>query len=1056
MNTIKNNEQKLLTPFFVLRYPLLPLNELVGFYNFATTNGEAKSIKYLLNERFQDPLLKEAIYLASPVLYNELIKYQRQPQDFTQQEAERLFDSIFKYFIRASSRCTPFGLFAGCTAGDIRTSTNLLVQPGSDVVRHLRLDMDFLCNLAIHLSKIPMVREQLTYEPNNSLYKCKGKIRYVEYRFHKGNTRTHHLVNLELDQLLGYVLRISKSGEKYSVIVSKVMDNFDVNEIETKTYVDSLIENKVIQSSLEPNVSGEEYFETLINVVNNLEGTNETIDKVRTIIGAIDNMIRAIRTKQSSVEDYKDVFNLLSELEANIEEGKLFQMDTVKKHRGISLSESLVEEIHQTVNTISLFSNFNYLKYSKLETFKRAFTERYENALVKLTDVLDSEIGIGYKQGKSIADYYDTSSPKEDIFRKLCYSKYNDFLKSNDGSNVIYITDSNLKDFFPRRQPSLPDSFNVMLNLYSSHEEAGENRYLFDIITVSPSTSSLLGRFCHADQILKDKVIDLTKMEALQQSNAIIAEIVHLPQSRIGNILSRPHLREYEIEYLAKSTLPKENRISIDDLYLRMDGGELKLFSKKLKKQILPKLASAHNYSFNSLSAYHLLCDLQNQGYVGMQSWDWADLSSESFLPRVQYKSAILSAARWLLKVPDFKLTSKTALEEFLPLFSTYKDRNNIPDYVLYKEGDNKLLINIASKIGIGQLFKILKKNHSVTLHEAIWTDQKEVSVKEISGDSVYTNEIIVPFLKEPKEQMESSQEIKFFESRKTKRTFFPGSEWLFIKVYAREISFRGILKQLAPFISKKKKSGALEKWFFIRYADPRPHLRLRFKSDQRNRQSQLLTEIHELFASSLSSGKIYSLVVDSYVRELERYGENTIDISEDIFQLQSDLILNIHFKSPKNIKRSLEGLTVRLIDNMTEHLLPLLTDRASFYEQMFVNYGKEFRYDSSKQLKENFQNQYRNQTAELNYCLDENIEQVFAGVKSFGTYDKKLRHLCWGIIELRGAGGIQEILSSFIHMLVNRMFEQDQRLKEFFLYYCLFRTYKTKVHLQKKLKQND
>ena len=54
---------------YALRTPLLPIN----YYRDLTTRLEISDDK-LLNE-FKNPMIREAIFLASPVLYKEIIKW---------------------------------------------------------------------------------------------------------------------------------------------------------------------------------------------------------------------------------------------------------------------------------------------------------------------------------------------------------------------------------------------------------------------------------------------------------------------------------------------------------------------------------------------------------------------------------------------------------------------------------------------------------------------------------------------------------------------------------------------------------------------------------------------------------------------------------------------------------------------------------------------------------------------------------------------------------------------------------------------------------------------
>src|ERR1700677_4048759 len=92
------------TPYFfhpdlVLRTPRLPLpGEL-----------SAQTIPVLLS----DPLFLESLYIASPVVYDECSKWKQ--GDINTKKIEKLTATIIKYYLRSSSRSTPFGLFSGCS-----------------------------------------------------------------------------------------------------------------------------------------------------------------------------------------------------------------------------------------------------------------------------------------------------------------------------------------------------------------------------------------------------------------------------------------------------------------------------------------------------------------------------------------------------------------------------------------------------------------------------------------------------------------------------------------------------------------------------------------------------------------------------------------------------------------------------------------------------------------------------------------------------------------------------------------------------------------------------
>ena len=151
---------------------------------------------------------------------------------------------------------------------------------------------------------------------------------------------------------------------------------------------------------------------------------------------------------------------------------------------------------------------------------------------------------------------------------------------------------------------------------------------------LSANAGNLLARFSYGDAQLLEHLKQITNLEQQMQPDKIIAEIAHLPEARTGNILKRPHLREYEIPYLAKSTLPLSQQITIDDLWVSIQNNRIILTSKKRNKEVLPRLTNAHNYESKALPIYHFLCDLQSQNKKTSLGFSWPRLADDHpFLP---------------------------------------------------------------------------------------------------------------------------------------------------------------------------------------------------------------------------------------------------------------------------------------------------------------------------------------------------------------------------------------------------------------------------------------
>src|SRR4029077_9570790 len=97
----------------------------------------------------------------------------------------------------------------------------------------------------------------------------------------------------------------------------------------------------------------------------------------------------------------------------------------------------------------------------------------------------------------------------------------------------------------------------------------------------------------------------------------------------------------------------------------------------------------------------------------------------------------------------------------------------------------------------------------------------------------------------------------------------------------------------VAPLAAEALRSGQARRWFFIRFADPEPHLRVRFAGDPAWLWRELLPAFHEAARPWLDDGRVHRVQLDTYEREVERYGgPGGIELAEAVFSADSDAVL--------------------------------------------------------------------------------------------------------------------------------------------------------------------
>ena len=83
----------------IVRTPSIPFNDDIS--------------EAFLKKILDDATFLEALYLASPVLYQEAMNW-KEGKISDPKKLQKIPISLGKYYLRMCSRCTPFGLFAGC------------------------------------------------------------------------------------------------------------------------------------------------------------------------------------------------------------------------------------------------------------------------------------------------------------------------------------------------------------------------------------------------------------------------------------------------------------------------------------------------------------------------------------------------------------------------------------------------------------------------------------------------------------------------------------------------------------------------------------------------------------------------------------------------------------------------------------------------------------------------------------------------------------------------------------------------------------------------------
>ena len=113
-----------------------------------------------------------------------------------------------------------------------------------------------------------------------------------------------------------------------------------------------------------------------------------------------------------------------------------------------------------------------------------------------------------------------------------------------------------------------------------------------------------------------------------------------------------------------------------------------------------------------------------------------------------------------------------------------------------------------------------------------------------------------------------------------TQRNFILGDHWLFFKIYTGYKTSDKILTEvIKPVATSLQKANVISQWFYIRYADPQHHIRVRFYLPDPAKIGLVIQQLRPYFQHFMNEDLIWKVQTDTYEREIERYGVNTIEL---------------------------------------------------------------------------------------------------------------------------------------------------------------------------------
>lgn len=839
-----------------------------------------------------DPFIRSALAIGSPSLLDAL---DRTGVDDKDKDALRLRSKLRRFLVRMSTRPTPYGMFAGVAAASWGDITDICID--SAWRTRTRVDMDWLLRFAMTSEANPIIRNQLRWFATTAVWHHYDRVILSE-RVPVLAGRPATRISVAAKPVVLRALELAKEPIPYSVLAKRLAAEFPaaapgridrvlqqlwehgflLTELLPPLTIDDPI--KWVRDRLAPIMGGKPLCVQLDALVRSMDACDRgPIERVPGFLRKAAAHAVALGPTQTEMP---------------------LQVDLAFLTTARNLSSVIADEAARTAELLFRLTPMPDGP-PNIAGYRQAFAGRYGvDREVPLLELLDPEWGLGpvgqYGWGSGGLESPQANRRAETLQHLA--------LGAIRKRQLVVELDEELLGKLQAPMPAagrLPPSIDLNLFVLASSSAAidsGEFQIMLGPNVGAPTAGRNIGRFAH---LLGHDVCAALERSARADEkyhpNQIVAEVVTLPRTfRYANVVVRPAVRRYEINHGVSAGVPPECVIPLNQLAVGLREGRFYVRWVPRDLEVLFTLGHMLN-SDQSSRECHFLSEVSRDGVAQLSGFNWGPAAGYPFLPRVQAGRIILQCAQWRLD----KIHGQVPVDrpnEFASWFAHWCEYWQVPRRVYMSWADNRLLYDLNDPGQVEDLRGELvhtKGHGQCLLQEAIPGPEHAWLPSADGGRRIV--ELVVPLALRTVTP-EAVRTIHRPASRITcdVRLRPPGSDWLFLKLYGPRSGendlLAGPIRRLCEEICEAQ---IVHAWFFLRYADPEAHLRLRFSGPPERITNMLLPHLCGWAAALISDGRCQKFAFDTYEREVERYGgPEAVVVSETLFATDSQCVTGL------------------------------------------------------------------------------------------------------------------------------------------------------------------
>ena len=998
----------------LVRSPLLPIERYLELQGEGQPGHEAE-----LSRAVRDPVVQRAMAVASPSLFGQLGRPPSRPSAL-----RRWRLAVLRYLIRMSTRSTPYGLNAAVSLARWGKETDL--ELSSDEVVRARLDMGLLAALIGELEgRREVVRElQLTTHPTVTVRAGRA---FLPERLGGGSGAFE--VSVRATRTVLRVLELCRGAPTpFGELAAALAEDFPDAGPRIEELIHTLLREGLLVSELQPPLTRGDPARYLLLRLDRLAAARAERDRLAAAIAACE------RWELLNAADGAELFSALlgtarAVATAPPEEAPV-RVDMMRPLAGERIAPAVGAEAARAAELLLRLTPV-HSGSAALNSYRDRFVDRYPPPTeVPLMDLIQPDVGLGPVDLRAdVAPERPVEGATQRRNRRLLEIATSAL---RAGELAVELDGDVGADLETRPSTeALPPTVELAVFVAADSREAlnaGRFRVVVSPMVGSNAAGKILGRFAYLfDERGERASAEAARRQEAGANDSVCAELVYRPERvSLGNVTIRPATRSHEIVVGVSPGVQREGVVPVHELVVGVDNEAFYLRWPKGGRYV--EVCEGHMLNpATAPSVCTFLALMRHAGQPLMTSFQWGSLARElPRLPRVESGRIVLSPATWRPPFGTGALQPDSP-DGFAAALESWRSRWRLPRRVFAAQGDNRLLLDLDDPQQVELLRGMVRSANDgteVLLQEAL-PGVDDVWLPGRGGG--FLVELAVPLARDPKSLDGSLSDDRrppapwaLPPPRARERP--PGSEWLYAKVYAPgTIADQLVAGPLGEFARDALVSAIADDWFFVRYRDQRPHLRVRFRGEPRGLTGELTPRLYALASDLIDRGACQAFALDTYERELERYGgEAGMDVAEAVFGVDSGIIVElIRLDLSRAISVPREQLCVLTLDCLLEGLGLDSEARVRWCATHVPS-----RHDVTAEWREH--------KDELRSLLGSRGKTSTSLAPLLESFTRDLRPHGERLAALRDEGAIEwpaadDVLASFAHMHCNRLLGLDR-----------------------------